>query len=425
MPVFAVRLFYNLALFLLLPIFIPYVLWRLVMGKETAESLLAKLGLHGKEKPPKGGIWIHAVSVGEVNTALPLAELLISRGRTVIFSVSTQTGMSVAKSRLGGRAFVTWFPFDFPFAVDSAVARFSPSVVVLLETEIWPNFIMGSASAGVKCVVANGRISDGSFGNYKKFRWLLAPVLGKVSLFLMQTEQDAERISSLGADKNRVRVIGNIKFDRPLPTPEGKETAMERFKLPPRARVVVFASTHPREEDAFLDTMENLSRRGGGLFVVIAPRHVERTSDVISICEEHHLIPNTRSSGQKCENGSVLVLDTIGELARLYEAADIAVMGGSFIRHGGQNPLEASVWGKPVVFGPHMENFRDISQKLLEGGGAKRAENQDALEEILYEWLRNPEQAKEAGEKGRQIVMNNRGALEKTVKYLDELLERI
>jgi 3-deoxy-D-manno-octulosonic-acid transferase len=422
----AVYFAYNILLFLILPLLIPYLLWRVFAGKETMESLLTKLGRYKAERPPKGGIWIHAVSVGEVNAAAPLAELLASRvKRPVIFSVSTQTGMAIAKKRLGGRVFLTWFPLDFPFSVSLALARFSPSVAVVLETEIWPNFIFGASHSGVKCVVANGRISDWSFGRYKALKGLVSILLGKMDLLLMQSQGDAERAVALGADKGRVRVVGNVKFDLPAPKQTGKAVAMEKFGVPAGTTVVVFASTHPGEEELFLETAGKLSAGRERLFFVVAPRHVERAPDVCRLCEKFGFNPVRRSSGKKCGGGEILVLDTMGELARLYEAADVAVMGGSFVAHGGQNPLEASAWGAPVVFGPHMENFREISQKLTDAGGAVRAADKDELLTTIDEWLARPAKGREAGEKGRETVVNNRGALEKTAKCLEEILDGI
>ncbi|MBI3793579.1 MAG: 3-deoxy-D-manno-octulosonic acid transferase [Nitrospinae bacterium] len=415
---------YNLILILALPLLAPYLAWRLFSGKETKESLLCKLGFYGKNPAPEGVIWIHAVSVGEVNTAAPLAELLEEREKKpIVFSVSTQTGMETAKARLGGKVHLTWFPLDFPFAVSRALARFSPSAVVFLETELWPNFILAAKKSGIKCAVANGRISDKSFANYKTTGHLIGPVLRQVSLFMMQSADDAERISKMGADAGRIAVTGNIKFDRPAPARTSKESAMKIFKIPAGAKTVVFASTHPGEDEIFLQTAKNISSAETGFFFVIAPRHVTRSKDVAALCEKFGFAPATRSSGMECEKYSVLVLDTMGELAKLYEAVDVAVMGGSFVPHGGQNPLEASAWGAPVLFGPHMENFREISQKLLEAGAGKLAADGAELEKLLLEWLANEDSARFAGEQGIKTVENNRGALEKTVRLLDQLLK--
>jgi len=417
---------YNIALLFGLAAFIPYTVWRFFAGKETMDSLVQKFGFYRVAKPEKGGIWFHAVSVGEVNAAMPLVDSWIRRGgeKAIIFSASTQTGISLAMSRLEGRATVAYFPFDFPSAVKRGFSHFSPAAVVLMETEIWPNFIRHSTGLGSRTILINGRISDRSFGGYRKIRAIIAPALRQMDLLLMQSEDDARKIIELGAEGTNVRVTGNIKFDRPLPQPEDKVHVMERFGLPAGATILVFASTHPGEDDLFLGTIKELSARYDKLFPIIVPRHVERSSKLAHLCKKYGFAPVLRSAGEGREYGknSVLLVDTIGELAQLYGAADMAVIGGSFISHGGQNPLEASSWEVPVIFGPHMENFRDVSQKLKEAGAAVSAGNAHELKKTIEGWITDPEAKELAGRAGRQTVVNNRGALEKTARSIEELL---
>ncbi len=416
---------YNIALVFGLSAFVPYTLWRFFTGKETTESLVQKFGFYRMPKPEKGGIWIHAVSVGEVNAAMPLVDSLMSREQEqpIIFSASTQTGMALAKNRLEGRATVTYFPFDFPSAVKRGYAHFSPAAVVLMETEIWPNFIRHSGNVGSRAILINGRISDRSFGRYRKIKSVIAPALLAFDVLLMQSENDARKIIELGANGANVRVTGNIKFDRPLPQPEDKAHVMERFGLPPETTVIIFASTHPGEDDMFLQTIKELSTRHPKLFPIIVPRHVERSPKLGQLCQKYGFNPVMRSGGGGHGKNPLLLVDTIGELAQLYGAADMAIIGGSFIPHGGQNPLEASSWEVPVIFGPHMENFRDISQRLTEAGAAVSANNIHDLKKTIEGWIADPEAKELAGRAGRQAVMDNRGALEKTVRSIAELLQ--
>ncbi len=413
---------YNFALILAAPLIVPFLFWRFITGKETAQSLRQKFGAYLFENPPPGGIWIHAVSVGETIAAVPLVEMLVQRQkRPLIFSVSTQTGMKVAHARLAGKAFCFYFPFDFPFAVARALVLFAPAAVVFMETEIWPNFLHQARRRGVKTVLINGRISDRSFGNYHRMKRFLGPVLRDFDLLLMQSADDAARITALGASSETVRVGGNIKFDRPLPTLSGKQTIAAEFGLPERIPAVIFASTHPGEDSLFCRVTKDLIAEGLSFFPVIVPRHIERAQKVAALCREAGFAPRLRT--EKEAGGGLLILDTIGELARLYGGAAIAVMGGSFVPHGGQNPLEPAGWEVPVIFGPHMENFREISSLFLNAGAAANAADAGELKDALRRWLQNPAAAREAGARGRELLIQNSGALQKTAAAVNSLLQ--
>lgn len=412
---------YNLALLAAMPLIIPFLLWRFITGKETADSLRQKFGAYLFESPPAGGIWIHAVSVGETNAAVPLVELLAqSQKRPIIFSVSTQTGMKVARTRLAGKAMCVYFPFDFPFAVARALVFFSPAAVIFLETEIWPNFIRHAHRRGVKTVLINGRISDRSFDNYHRMKRFLGPVLREFDLLLMQSSADAGRITALGADPGDVRVGGNIKFDRPLPTLSEKQAIAASFGLTEKIPAVIFASTHPGEDALFCRVTKELIAEGFSYFPIIVPRHTERAQKVAALCREAGFAPRLQT--EKQTGGGILIIDTIGELARLYGGAAIAVMGGSFVPHGGQNPLEPAGWEVPVIFGPHMENFREISSLFLNANAAASAKNADELKNALRRWLQNPADAREAGARGRELLIQNSGALQKTADAINRLL---
>ncbi len=413
---------YNFALLLAALVIIPFLFWRLAIGKETTDSLWQKLGAYRLENPPTGGIWIHAVSVGETNAAVPLVELLAeSQQRPIIFSVSTQTGMKVAQSRLAGKALCIYFPFDFPFSVDRALALFAPASVIFMETEIWPNFMHHARCRGTKTVMINGRISDRSFGNYGWIKWFLAPALRDFDLLLMQSAADAERITTLGALPKTVRVGGNIKFDRPLPNLSEKKAIAAEFGLPDGIPAVVFASTHPGEENIFCGVIKGLISEGLSFFPIIVPRHIERAQKVAALCREAGFTPRLRTSMET--GGDLLILDTIGELARLYGGAAAAVMGGSFIPHGGQNPLEPAGWEVPVIFGPHMENFREISLLFLNAAAAANVMTGDALKDALGRWLRDPAEARKIGIRGRELLIQNSGALKKTADTIANLLQ--
>lgn len=417
---------YNLLLALLAPLMVPYAAWRLITGKESLSSYRQKLGRYDFTPPEKGGIWIHAVSVGETNTAALLVNELLKRRENlpITFSTSTAGGMETAGSKLEGKATLIYFPLDFPGAVRSALSFFSPRVVVLTETEIWPNFIHNARKSGIGTILINGRISDSSFRRYRLIRPLFRPFIRSIDRLLMQSEKDAERIIYLGAAGETPVVTGTMKFDGRLPD-EGlsKEEIRRSFGIPENAKVVALASSHPGEDELFLNTIKKLSAKFSGLYPVIAPRHIHRAEEIRKLCiDEGFSLPRLRSENSGGP-GSIMILDTLGELVNLYGAVDVAIIGGSFIPHGGQNPLEASGWKLPVIFGPHMQNFRDVSQKLVESGGAVQVAGLDGLTSAVSRWLESADECREAGLAGYNTILKNRGALHKTVEAIEELLE--
>ena len=411
---------YNLALLLIFPAILPYLLYRIVIGKESFSSFLRKLGFYSSVKIDSKCIWIHAVSVGETNTAVPLVEALKREypDKKILFTVSTATGMSVAESKFKtqleeGSLFLDYFPYDLPFAINSSLRKFDPSLFIFLETELWPNFLTTCKKRGIPTILVNGRISDNSFERYKKWRNLFAPVLAKVDSILMQTEEDSNRIVTLGAKPEQVKVAGNLKFDRSLQKPCTGEEVRNEFSISLDVPVIIFASTHPGEEELLLNTLIELRREFPLLIGIIAPRHPVRAGEITGIAARLGITTAIRTKKEKPEE--LLILDTVGELGLLYGGTDIAVMGGSFIPHGGQNPLEPAEWKVPVIFGPHMENFRSITGPILESGGAFQVTNGDELKKITLELLSDPQGCRKAGIAVYETVLSNRGALKNTI----------
>lgn len=416
---------YNFVLLFAFFLALPLAACRLLMGKDGFSVYRQKLGRYSFPPPKSGGLWIHAVSVGEVNGALALVDEFLRRNPhiPVIFSTGTTTGMALARERLKNRATLAYFPLDFPFAVKSALSFFSPALIVFMETEIWPNFIYHARKRGHKTMLINGRISDRSFSRYRKLRRFFAPFIGSIDRFLMQSETDAVRIKSLGAEEKAVLVAGNLKFDRPLPGVEENRNDIRRFFGIPQGRpVIIFASSHPGEEELFLRVIKKLLAKIENLYTVIAPRHVERAPVIKKLCANSGLDVRLRSE-KKAVGGSVLILDTYGELAKLYGAVDMAVIGGSFIPHGGQNPLEAAGWKLPVIFGRHMNNFREISQKLIGSGGAVQANSEEELSTAALNWFEDERAREKAGLCAYNAIIQNRGALQKTVVAVEDLFK--
>ncbi|GAB4390027.1 MAG: 3-deoxy-D-manno-octulosonic acid transferase [Thermodesulfovibrionales bacterium] len=371
----------------------------------------------GKDSPPPC-LWVHAVSVGEVLAAVPFLKALRERrpGLRLVVSTVTDTGQKVAAERLSGIAEIIYMPFDIPSVLRSAVARLRPMMAVIMETEIWPNLFRTLRTAGVPVMVLNGRISESSYKGYRKIRFFIKEVLADVDTFCMQDEEYARRIVDLGADKKKVIITGNFKFDIKVEL-KGLEWA-DSLSRP----VVVAGSTHKGEEELVAAAFAGLREEFPGLNLIIAPRHPERVPEVEAVLRARGL-PCARRSAmpETALRGSVVILDTVGELASVYSMADVAVVGGSFVEHGGQNPLEPAYWGRPAVCGPHMWNFPFVEE--FYGAGAAVATDRDGLYGTLRDLLSSPEKRGEMGNRAREFLERNRGAVQRAVRVVEERLE--
>ncbi len=371
-------------------------------------------------------IWLHAVSVGEVMAATPLAKELRTRhpDLPLLVSTVTDTGRAVAEQRLAARQYV-FFPLDFGWAVRSALAKLSPRAVLLTETEIWPNFVRACASRGIPVVVINGRISPRSFPRYRVVRRWFGRVLSDVRLFCMQTAQDAERLLMLGAPAEKVRVVGNLKYDlASLHEAPDVAAVRARLGLPSGRRLLVAGSTHRGEEETLLEAFRALAGTRQDLCLLLAPRHPERLEEVERLVRKAGLpfVRRSQLPATPMDGAAVILLDTMGELAQLYSAAAAVFIGGSLIPHGGQNILEPAAVGRPVVHGPHMGNFAEMRDLFREAGAAIQVEGGASLAEHLAALLDDPALADRMGKAGREIVETHRGATRRTADLVDELL---
>lgn len=416
--------FYNLAL--MGATIYTFPLWATLIGAKPKlrNAFLDKLtGRTPKTLGFSENIWFHAVSVGEVVASIPLVEAMASRWRekTIFLSTVTSTGQSVAKDRLKCIKGTFYLPYDFIWSVERAVRRIRPRLFITAETELWPNLFLRLDSRGVLKAVVNGRISDRSYPRYLRMRALFKEVLRCIELICMQSEQSAERAVSLGAPEKRVHVVGNLKFDIPI-----KEAEEEQWRkvlgIPPKVPVIVAGSTHQGEEEVILGIFQRLSISNPDLWLVLAPRAPERFSEVERISQRMRVPIRRRSSNGPLE-ARVILLDTIGELGQVYSVAKVAFVGGSLCPKGGHNPLEPASLGRAVVFGPHMENFREIGSALIDANGAKQVRDSLELEKCLEELVSNPLAADEMGSRARAAVEANRGATWRTMALLEEILE--
>ena len=417
-------LIYSAVLRILALLYFPVFLVRKVWRAGYPLALGQRLGL---VRLPAAGerFWIHAVSVGEVMAAVPLVQALRTRWPEVpvVVSTVTGTGQRVARARLGEAAAVFAFPLDFPGATRRAVRRVRPRCFVALETEIWPNLLRALARAGIPAALANGRISDRSYRRYCWVRPLFCRVLAQIGLFAMQSDEDARRIISLGARPEVVLVTGNLKMEAPA-APAGAERLWRRLLHLGGDRVFVAGSTHRGEEAPVLDAFVEARAQAGALRLILAPRHPERVDEVEALCGERSLSTVRRSRMDSGSAAGVILLDTVGELADLYAVADVIFVGGSLVPVGGHNVIEPALRAKPVIFGPHMSNFRAAAALLLaEGGGVQVTDGPD-LAGTLVALLLDGDRRLALGQRAWAAVRRHQGACARTVAALEALLER-
>ena len=373
-------------------------------------------------------IWIHAVSVGEVIASVTLIKKLKAKypSTRIVISTVTDTGQKVARERAADLAQIVYVPFDLPFIIQNAFRRIKPSLFIIMETELWPNIVRVLNRHKVPVVLMNGRISEKSFAGYRKLRFFMKGVLNNITLFCVQNDLYADRIKALGIAEEKVRVIGSFKFDtRPSDNiPDWTRTL--------KGPVVIAGSTHKPEEDLIIEAYIKLKPDFPDLNLVLAPRHPERFREVEELVRKKGLecqkrsevrIQNPPTEGAEAESrisGVIVLLDVIGELSSVYGACDIAIMGGTFIEHGGQNPLEPAYWSRAIVCGPHMENFPFIDD-FYSGGGAVKTEAA-GLHQVLKDLLKAPEKMSAMGKIAKGLYEKNSGATDRALEIIERYL---
>ena len=376
-------------------------------------------------------IWIHAVSVGEVLATGALIPALRDRypDHPLWLSTTTQTGRAAATG-LEGVDGLFYFPFDLSPVVARVLDQVRPILFIMVDTELWPNLLRHCTLRGVKTTLVNGRISDRSYPRYRVIRPFFRHVLAGVDRFCAQTEESGRRLIELGAPPTRVTVTGNLKFDT-LPVPDSRSPwvcagVLRAFRIAEGRTVVMAASTHPGEETAVLEAFGRIRRGDPTALLVVAPRHPERCDEVMALAAGQGLDVVRRSDlpvdGEP--RAAVVVLDTVGELATLFQTATVVFLGGSLVPAGGHNVLEPAAWGKPVVFGPHMENFAEIAELFLTTRAAYQIRSADALEPALSTLLSDPVQRAALGAAARTLVAANRGATDRSLAVMAPLLPR-
>ncbi len=405
--------------------YLPVLAFKRLRPDGYGRSLGQRLGRFGEGLPREPRCWIHAVSVGEAATAVPLVEAITRRWPQlgIVMTTVTPTGARIVADRLAGRAVHRYFPIDLPGPVRRALDAVNPRFFLCMETELWPNLLRALAARGVPSMIANGRISDRSFRRYRLVRFFTARMLAHVRVLAMQSEEDARRIIALGARPERVVVTGNIKSD--LIPPEGGGDALWQrlLGLADGEPVWVAGSTHRGEEAIVLDVYLHLRARMPTLTLVLAPRHPERVAEVERLVRERRLQPVRRSELPKSQaRGAVIIVDTVGELAQIYRVASVVFVGGSLAPTGGHNMLEPALLRKPVLFGPHTTNFRESAELLLEAEGALVARDGAELEAHMGALLMDAERRRLMGEAAFKAVAGRRGAIKHTLELVERYL---
>jgi 3-deoxy-D-manno-octulosonic-acid transferase len=419
-------LLYSFLLTGVLLLGLPYFVYRGLQSGKYGASLRERLGILPSFLNRDGtpSIWVHAVSVGEVVAVRPLLPLLRESfpDMPIFVSVTTVTGRRIAERQLRDASAIFYCPFDWAFIVRRVADRIRPRLLFLIDTEIWPHLIRTCREAGAIILLVNGRISDRSYPRYRLIRFFMRQFVRPIDHFCMQSSRYAERIIDLGADPNRVTVTGSLKFDAVVPDPS---EPVEAARLIPKGRIVLMAgSTLAPEEEIVLAAFQSLQETHHDLLLVLAPRHPERFDEVVELAESRGLQVVRRTLlDEPVPEADVMVLDTIGELASLYRRGDIVFVGGSLAPWGGHNLIEPAVHGKPILFGPHMSNFKEMASMFVEADAAVQVANRDGLREAVGELIQNAQRRSELGEKARKLVQANRGAGRKTIKIAREALE--
>jgi len=421
-----VHLLYAIASWIALALLSPVLLFH----PKVRHGIPFRLGLYrrsfdtGKGRPR---IWLHGASAGDLLSLQPMMRELRSRlpEACIIVTTITNSGLAMARKKLTEADVLLHAPYDVGLCTARAVAQLKPDLLVLEYTEIWPNLIRAAQRGGARIALTNGRFNPDKLSRYRALFAAIGNPLDRIDLFLMRSDEEAERALQLGAAPDRVWVTGNTKFDAlVLDLPEERDQALRGdMGLAPGVPVLMAGSTHEGEEELLLPVYRELRGRWPDLALVIAPRYVERAGRILALCQAAGLSSRLRSQGAAGGSAAVTVLDTIGELAAAYRLATVVFVGGSFVTRGGQNVLEPAGQGKPVLFGPHMENFKDSVQVLV-GRGGIQVTTPEQLGKVVAELLSRPEKIAALGELARQAVGAIRGASARNVEHMLRLLPR-
>ena len=417
------RLLYTALLYGLLPLALLRLCWRGRRDPGHRQRWRERFGWIPR-LPEPGVLWLHAVSVGETRAALPLIRALreVDPNRSILVTTTTLTGSRQVREALGDQVWHVYAPYDLPGAVRRFLHQTRPGLAIIMETELWPNLLHQCAAAGIPVLIANARLSERSMRGYARMDWLTTPMLQHITLIAAQSQADADRFRTLGAP--RVQVTGNLKYDLALPEDLPEQGRQFRQEWWGENRPVwIAASTHTGEDELVLDAFARLRESWPELLLLLVPRHPERFDGVAELCRQRGFNVTRRSERQPCPVETAVFLgDSMGELLRFYAAADLAFVGGSLVPTGGHNVLEPALLGLPTLFGPHMFNFTEAGERLLQAGAAWQVSTAMELAVAADRLLADPELRRDAGQRGRSVVEQHRGALAALLTRIEDCL---
>lgn len=415
------RKLYSLFIYLLTPLALLHLAFRGLRNRDYLKRWSERFA-YFETPTATGGIVMHAASMGEVNAASTLIRELLDRYPEYPLCVTTltPTGSDRVRTLFPGKVFHVYAPLDLPGAVRRFFDRTRPRLLVIMETEIWPNFFYQAAGQDIPVVIANARISDNSIGAYRRLVQFISPALKRVSQIGAQSRLDAERLVEIGADSNRISITGNLKFDVDLPLSLLEQAEPIRLAWGTDRLVLLAGSTHEADEVAVIKAFKPLLAEFPTALLVLVPRHPERFGRAAQLAGAAGLRVSLRSEGISCpRNTQCFVIDSMGELMRYYAACDVAFVGGSMDRVGGQNVLEPAAMGKPVIVGPFTFNFKDITEQLIDSEAALRVQDAGELGMAVSRLFNDPELRDQMGQTGMNLVKSGQGALERTLELID------
>ena len=418
---------YNIIQLLLLPILALALPFYLLARRDKREVIPERLGFSTeplrKAHDGEPVIWIHALSVGEVTSALPLIKALRDDQPrcTLVFTASTRTGLALADKLAGSTVDrVQYFPFDLLAVVKQSIRKLKPDLFILVETDFWPNFLAELDSRSIPAILVNGRISSQSIRAYLRFGFFFRPVFDRFAYLCMQTAEDTTNMLKLGIDRTKLGTLGNLKF-APNTQAESRVSGKEVFTAERNCLNILCGSTHPGEESILLGVYRRLQQTGYPVHLLIAPRDIKRSDEIEEMARQQGFTAG-RFSHPGGNDGDITLIDTIGDLAHLYAFADLAFIGGSLVPEGGHNPLEAARAGCPVLFGPHMDDFSEIRTALLEVGGGFEVADGDGLESTMKRLLESETPRREAGAAARAFVERHLDVIPNHIKKIKQVM---
>lgn len=418
------RLLYSLLLYLISPLLLGYLVWRSLREPGYRGRWGQRFGLFPADLP-RGCLWIHAASMGEVQAAAVLIRRLQQYypERPLLVTTMTPTGSDQVRKLLGEDVRHCYLPFDMPHAVSAFLSAARPALALIVEMELWPNLFHAVRRRGIPLLLVNARLSERSARRYRRLRPLMAPVVAVPARVCAQSPDDARRLRELGAPSRRVVVSGSLKFDQHIPASAREQGESLRLEMGGSRPVWIAASTRDGEEEQVLAAFARIRRSLPGALLLLVPRHPDRFSRVEILCRDAGYRVHRRSSGQPCpEEADIYLGDTMGELPVFYGAADVAFVGGTLVPVGGHNLLEPAAMGLPVVVGPHVFNFSLVTAQLVQAGGCLQVTDADGLAQVVTELLADPARRGAVGSNALALVQANRGAVDRILCEVERVL---